>query len=400
MARAKNETSLTRTEVRATGAIAAIYMARLMGLFMIYPVFANFAGGLSGATPRSIGLALGVYGLTQGLLQIPYGLMSDRVGRRTMVVVGLAIFGVGSLIAALSTSIWGVFLGRALQGSGAIGSVLLASVADVTRPETRTRAMAIVGVSIGFSFMVAVVLGPAVAVVAGLTGIFGLTAVFALAGMAIAAFAIPRRERHEEGVGIARAKISHLLADRRLLELDLAIFVQHATMTAMFLAVPGIVSQTLDLTHGREWMLYLPVLLLASGGMVPFVIRAEKHGRMNAVRLQSIVLLGLAELILLLLGGSAVAVVAALVIYFTAFTVLEAILPSALTKAAPPTSKGTASGLYSSAQFLGIFAGGTLGGFAMGHGGAEAVLAMVVGLTVFWGLMHLLMASDPDAHAA
>ena len=396
MPRSTNETSLTRAEVRSTAAIATIYMARLLGLFMIYPVFAHFAGELQGATPRSIGLALGVYGLTQGLLQIPYGLLSDRVGRRTMVVIGLAVFCIGSLIAAFSSSIWGVFAGRALQGAGAIGSVLLASVADVTRPETRTRAMAIVGVSIGFSFMIAVVLGPAVAMVAGMSGIFGLTAILALGGMAIAAVVIPKRETHVAGVGIARTKISELLTDRRLLELDVAIFIQHATMTAMFLAVPAIVSKSMSLAGGREWMLYLPVLVLAAGLMVPFVISAEKHGRMTAVRFQSIALIGLSELVLLLLGGSAIAVVAALIAYFTAFTVLEAILPSALTKAAPPSAKGTASGLYSSSQFLGIFAGGTLGGFAMGHGGTTAVLAMVLALTVFWGLIQLLMMSESE----
>jgi len=399
MSRSKNQTSLTRAEVRATASIAAIYMARLLGLFMIYPVFAHFAGDLSGATPRSVGLALGVYGLTQGLLQIPYGLLSDRLGRRTMVVGGLAIFCIGSLIAAFSTSIWGVFAGRALQGAGAIGSVLLASVADVTRPETRTRAMAIVGVSIGFAFMIAVVVGPAVAMVAGLAGIFGLTAALALAGMALAAFVIPRRETHEAGIGIAPTKLSALITDRRLLELDFAIFTQHATMTAMFLAVPGIVAKSLALKGGHEWMLYLPVLVVAAGAMVPFVIAAEKHGRMNAVRLLSIGLMGLSELLLMVLGGSAIAVVAALMVYFTAFTVLEAILPSALTKAAPPSSKGTASGLYSSSQFLGIFAGGTLGGFAMGHGGAAAVMAMVLALTVFWALMHVMMTSTTEEQA-
>ncbi len=397
MSRQANDTALTRTEFRSTTAIAAIYTTRLLGLFMIYPVFAHFAQELAGATPRTIGFALGAYGLTQGLLQIPFGRLSDRLGRRTMVVSGLALFCVGSLVAALSASIWGVVLGRALQGAGAIGSVLLASVADVTRPETRTRAMAIVGVSIGFAFLVAVVLGPAIALFAGLSGIFWLTAVLALVGIAISTAVIPTRETHEAGVGIARTGFRQLLADRTLLQLDYAIFTLHATMTALFLAIPAIVLKTLSLGGGAVWMLYLPVLVAAAALMVPFVIAAEKHGHMDAVRLLSIGLIGLSELALLLFGGSSIAVVAALVVFFTAFTVLEALLPSLLTKAAPPSAKGTASGLYSSAQFIGIFFGGTVGGLAIAAGGPTALLILVLAMTLLWGGTQLLPRSGTGA---
>ncbi len=390
MSRQKNETSLTKGEFRSTAAIAAIYMSRLLGLFMIYPVFAHFAGGLAGATPTTVGLALGAYGLTQGVLQIPFGLLSDRLGRRTVVVFGLVVFCIGSIVAALSGSIWGILFGRALQGAGAIGSVLLASVADVTRPETRTRAMAIVGVSIGFSFMVAVVLGPLVAFFAGLAGIFWLTSVLALVGIAIASSVLPTRETHEAGVGIAPTSFRQILSDRRLLELDFAIFTLHATMTALFLAVPSIVAQTLGLGGGSAWVLYLPVLVAAALLMVPFVIIAEKHGRIRQVMLLSIALIGASEVIMLALGGSAIGVVAALVIFFTAFTVLEALLPSLLTKAAPASAKGTASGLYSSAQFIGIFVGGTIGGLAMGQGGTPVLLAFVLALTAIWGATQLV----------
>ncbi|WP_164871650.1 MFS transporter [Solirhodobacter olei] len=385
MSRKKNKTNLTKSEFRSTAAIAAIYMSRLLGLFMIYPVFAHFAEGMPGATPTTVGLALGAYGLTQGVLQIPFGLLSDKLGRRTMVALGLIVFCIGSIVAALSGSIWGILLGRALQGAGAIGSVLLASVADVTRTEVRTSAMAIVGVSIGFSFMVAVVLGPLVASFAGLAGIFWLTAALAVIGIAIAMSVLPTREIHEAGVGIAPTGFRQLLTNRGLLQLDFAIFILHATMTALFLAVPGIVSATMGLHGGSAWVLYLPVLIAAAGLMVPFVIAAEKHGRMNQVRLLAIALIGLSELLMLVLGGSAIAVVAALVIFFTAFTVLEAILPSLLTKTAPATAKGTASGIYSSSQFIGIFFGGTVGGLAMEHGGQAALLAFVLAMAVIWG---------------
>ncbi|MDA3889082.1 MAG: MFS transporter [Allgaiera sp.] len=390
MSRKESDANLTQSEFRSTVSIAAIYMSRLMGLFMIYPVFAHYAGNLTGATALTIGFALGVYGLTQGLLQIPFGLLSDRLGRRTMVVLGLVLFFLGSIVAALSHTIWMLIAGRALQGAGAIGSVLLASVADVTRDKTRSRAMAIVGVSIGFSFMIAVILGPLVAMFAGLSGIFWLTALFAIVGIVIASVVIPTRERHADGIGIARASLRELMTDPRLLELDFAIFVLHATMTALFLAVPLIVSQTMGLHGGTSWILYLPVLVLAAGLMVPFVIIAEKHGRMNQIRLLAVLMIGLSEFILLVLGGSAVAVAVALVIYFTAFTVLEALLPSALTKTAPASAKGTASGIYSSSQFIGIFFGGTIGGLAMQYGGAPAVFAFVLALTALWVLSQMI----------
>ncbi|MDE3239115.1 MAG: MFS transporter [Paracoccaceae bacterium] len=384
MARHTNATSLTKGELRATVSIAAIYMTRLLGLFMIYPIFAHFAKGLPGATPRTVGLALGAYGLTQGILQIPFGLLSDRLGRRTMVVIGLALFCVGSVVAAMSSTIWGILLGRALQGAGAIGSVLLASVADVTRTETRTRAMAIVGVSIGFSFMVAVVVGPVIAVFAGMSGIFWLTAVLALVGLAMSAVVIPTRETHDVGVGIAGTRIRELITNPRLLELDFGIFTMHASLTALFLDVPAIIARSLGLAGGHEWMLYLPVLVASSVLMVPFIIMAEKHGKMDSIRLLSIAALGVSELAMVVLGGSAIAVVVSLTVFFTAFTVLEALLPSALTKVAPPSAKGTASGLFSSAQFIGIFFGGTIGGLALQMGGSTALLVFVLALTVLW----------------
>lgn len=391
MSRTTNETSLSRSEFRATAAIAAIYMTRLMGLFMIYPVFSHFAEDMPGASETTIGFALGAYGLTQGLLQIPFGLLSDRVGRRTMVVAGLGVFAFGSVVAALSPSIWGIVIGRALQGAGAIGSVLLASVADVTRPETRTRAMAIVGVSIGFSFMVAVVLGPLVAVFAGLPGIFWLTAILALTGLGIASKVIPTRETHEAGIGVAGTSMRQLVTDPRLLELDFSIFTLHATMTALFLAVPKIVSQTFGLAGGSDWMLYLPVLVTAAVLMVPFVIVAEKQGRVRQVRIVAVALIALSELLILLFGNHVAGLALGLVVFFTAFTVMEALLPSALTKAAPASAKGTASGLYSSAQFIGIFFGGTIGGLAMQDGGTSAVIGFVLALTVLWAGAQLVL---------
>ncbi|HHS94275.1 MAG TPA: MFS transporter, partial [Rhodobacterales bacterium] len=265
--------------------------------------------------------------------------------------------------------------------------VLLASVADVTRAETRTRAMAIVGVSIGFAFMIGLVLGPLVAVVAGMAGIFWFSAALALGGIGLAWVTIPTSETHEAGVGIAPAGLGQLLTNPRLLELDLAIFILHATMTALFLAVPSVLRETLQLDGGSVWMLYLPVLLAAAVLMVPLVIAAEKHGRMNQVRLFAVTLIGVSEALLLMYGTSPIGVVVALVVFFTAFTVLEALLPSLLTRAAPPASKGSASGLYSSAQFIGIFVGGAVGGIAMHNGGARAVFAFVLVLTMLWDVV-------------
>ena len=373
-------------ELRATGALAAVFAMRLLGLFMIYPVFAGYARHLHGATPMLIGLALGAYGLTQGLLQIPFGLLSDRIGRKPMISIGLVFFGIGSVVAALSTSIAGVLLGRVLQGTGAVGSVILALVADLTREEVRTRAMAIVGITIGLSFVAAIVIGPLLASVVGVPGIFWLTAVLALVGIAITLGLVPtpaRIVRHRDAEAVP-ALFARVLRNGELLRLDFAIFALHAILTASFLAVPALLAASLHLTGKTEWIVYLPVLVVSVALMVPAIIVAEKGGRMKEMFIAAIALLTVSLLALALGGRIGAVVVVALVGFFTAFNVMEAMLPSLVTKIAPAGAKGTATGIYSSAQFMGIFVGGAGGGLAFTLAGTTGVLGLAVIVALLW----------------
>lgn len=385
---------MERQEFRAAGSLAAVFSLRLLGLFMIYPVFAAYARGLSGSSPYLIGEALGIYGLTQGLLQIPFGLLSDRLGRKLMIVVGLLLFGAGSAVAAMSTSIGGVILGRALQGAGAIGSVILALVADLTTEENRTKAMAMVGITIGLSFMIAIVAGPIVATFIGVAGIFWLMGVLALVGIAVTEFVVPspRRARVHRDAEAVPALIGSVLKNRELLRLDWGIFVLHAMLTAGFLVVPGLLKATLDVTSQDQWIVYLPVLFVSVIVMMPAIILAERHRRMKSVFVASVAALAISQGILYVGAGNLYVLLGALIVFFSAFNVMEASLPSLITKAAPPHAKGTATGIYSSAQFLGIFVGGVVGGWAHQHGGVTGVFAFTTALALLWLLAAVGMA--------
>ncbi|HTW68995.1 MAG TPA: MFS transporter [Acetobacteraceae bacterium] len=377
---------MTRLELRFTAALAAVFAARLLGLFMIYPVFAGYASHLRGATPAMIGIALGAYGLTQGLLQIPYGLVSDRTGRRPVIAVGLLLFAAGSIVAALAHSIGGLTIGRTLQGTGAVGSVVLATVADLTREEVRTRAMAIVGMTIGMSFAVAIVLGPVFAGLFGVPGIFWLTALLAVLGIAIIYGVVPGQaqvRRHLDTETIPRL-LGGVISDGQLLRLDISIFVLHVMLTASFLAVPLVLLHALNIPESRDWIVYLPVLAVSIVLMVPAILVAEKGGRMKEVFLATILLLAASQLVLLLWSSDPIVVALALVGFFTGFNIMEASLPSLITKIAPANAKGTATGVYSSAQFLGIFVGGVGGGLASAMGGTTDVFALTLIAALIW----------------
>jgi MFS family permease len=385
---------MERQEFRAAGSLAAVFSVRLLGLFMIYPVFAAYARDLSGATPYLIGEALGIYGLSQGLLQIPFGLLSDRLGRKVMIVFGLLLFAIGSAVAAMSTSIGGVIIGRVLQGAGAVGSVILALVADLTTEENRTKAMAMVGITIGASFMVALVAGPIIANFIGVAGIFWLMVGLALVGIAITEFVVPNPRRvtvHRDAEAVP-ALIGSVLRNKELLRLDFGIFALHAMLTSSFLVVPGLLRGTLDVSVHDQWVVYLPVLLVSVAVMVPAIIVAEKHRRMKGVCVGAVVALAVSQVMLYVDAQNLFVLLAALIVFFSAFNVMEASLPSLITKAAPPDAKGTAMGLYSSSQFLGIFVGGVVGGWAHQHGGSAAVFALTAAIALLWLLAAATMA--------
>ncbi len=382
---------MTGAERRAALSLAGIFSLRMLGLFMIYPVFAPWARGLPDATATTIGLALGAYGLAQALLQIPFGFLSDRVGRKPVIAVGLVLFVAGSVMAALSTSIYGIVLGRIIQGTGAIGSTVLALAADLTLEEHRTRAMAIIGMTIGGAFGLAVVLGPVLNGWIGVRGIFWLTAVLAGFGIVVLYTLVPHaaaRRLHRDAEPVP-ALFRRVLADRELQRLDLGIFSQHAILTASFLVIPFVLTHAGVALH-HQWWVYLPVLVLSIALLVPLVIVAER-GHMKPVFLGSIALLAIGQL--LLLQGQAHVRVAflALLAFFAAFNVLESTLPSLVSRFAPADAKGTAMGVYSSSQFFGIFVGGALGGWIQGHWGLDGVVVFCVALAALWGSVALFM---------
>ena len=373
-------------EFRAAAALAAVFSVRLLGLFMIYPVFAAYAGTLAGANPYLIGEALGIYGLSQGLLQIPFGLLSDRVGRKVMIVLGLVLFGAGSAVAAISATIGGVIIGRALQGAGAVGSVILALVADLTGEDSRTTAMAMVGITIGASFLVALLAGPVVANFIGVAGIFWLMVALALVGIAITQFVVPSPPRlrvHRDAEAVP-ALLGAVLRNRELLRLDIGIFALHAMLTASFLVVPDLLRGIVGVAVHDQWIVYLPVLLVSIAAMVPAIIVAEKYRRMKGVFIGAVITLVASQIMLFYGSGDVFVLLAALIVFFSAFNVMEASLPSLISKVAPPDVKGTAMGVYSSLQFLGIFVGGIIGGMAHQHGGSPGVFVLTTVLAVIW----------------
>lgn len=384
---------MNATESRAVFSLAGIFSLRMLGLFMIYPVFAVYAKELTGATPTTIGLALGAYGLAQACLQIPFGMLSDRVGRKRMITIGLLIFAAGSVVAAMSGSIYGVIIGRIIQGAGAVGSILLALNADLTRAEHRTKAMATIGISIGLSFALAVVLGPILNGFVGVSGIFWLTALLALVGIAVLYGVVPepRQIRSHRDTQAVPALFKRVLGDGQLLRLDFGIFALHTILTASFLALPGVLRDLGGLDIRHQWMLYLPVLTGSVIIMIPLIILAEAKHKMKPVFLGSILALGLSQVALWAWHYEMAQLAVLLTIFFGAFNLMEASLPSLISKAAPADAKGTAMGVYSSSQFFGIFVGGTMGGWVFGMGGASAVFLFAAVVALIWFLVALTM---------
>lgn len=388
---------MTKQERKTTFFIASIYSFRMLGLFMILPIFSLYADHYQYASATLSGIALGIYGLTQGLLQIPFGMSSDRIGRKPVIIFGLILFIIGSIVAALSHSIYGVIIGRAIQGAGAIGSTLTALIADSTNEEHRLKAMSIVGMTIGFSFMLAIVLGPILNSIIGLTGIFWFTACLASCGIIILLTLVPTPKHHfiHRDSEAVLSQFRKILTTPELLRLDFGIFSSHAILTALFVIIPIILAHQIGLQPNQQWMMYLPVLILSFVLMMPFVILAEAKRLMKPLFIGAIILLALTQLLLAILPLNNFIIAAILVLFFTAFTFLEACLPSLIAKIAPAGSKGTAMGIYSSSQFLGILAGGTLGGILFHHFGMKALFLFNCVLGIAWTLLAITMKKPP-----
>lgn len=377
--------------------LALIMGFRMLGLFMILPVFSIYAEKIPGATVLLVGVALGVYGLTQAMLQIPFGMWSDRIGRKPVIMFGLALFFAGSVVAALAHNIEWIIIGRALQGAGAIGSTTLALVSDLTRDENRSKAMAMIGMTIGFAFSVALVLGPVINAWFHLSGIFWCTAGFAIVGMILLGVSVPKPPRIVANgqVGTDSSRLSSVFKNPQLLRLNFGIFSLHATLTALFLTVPMLLLHRLDLSSSQQVLLYLTVLASAFIVVVPLIIVSEKKRRLKSMFTGAIALLIITQFILLAPHHDTLGVAITLFLFFTAFTLLEASLPSLVSKIAPLKGKGTAMGVYSSCQFFGIFIGGVCGGWLFSHYGMMGALLLGVSLCFIWLILAATMAQPP-----
>ena len=378
---------MTALELRASFSLASIFALRMLGLFLILPVFAMEASKLPGGDdPALIGLTMGIYGLTQAMLQFLYGLASDRVGRKRVIVFGLVLFAAGSLLAAMAPTLVWLAVGRALQGAGAVSAAVTALLTDQTRDEVRTKSMALVGASIGLMFALSLVAAPLLVAYTGLSGLFLLTGGLALLGIAVVIWWVPPEPQQHKNQ--PRGRLLEVLALPALLRLNFGVFILHAVQLAMWMAVPAMLVQA-GLSRDHHWWVYLPAVLGSFVVMGGTLFQLEKRGYLRAVFLISIGLTATVQLGLLLSVGSAgiASMVGLLFVFFYGFNVLEASQPSMVSRMAPAQARGAAMGVYNTLQSLGFFAGGVMGGWLMKHGGAQLLFAVCAALMFLWLLV-------------
>ncbi|WP_321907718.1 MULTISPECIES: MFS transporter [unclassified Paraburkholderia] len=383
---------MSAPELRATVSLAAIFALRMLGLFMIMPVFSVYAKTVPGGDNLLlVGIALGAYGVTQSLLYIFYGWVSDMVGRKPVIAAGLVIFAIGSFVAAGAHDMVWIIVGRVIQGMGAVSSAVLAFIADLTAEEHRTKAMAMVGGSIGMSFAVAIVGAPIVFHWVGMSGLFALVGVFSILAVGVVIWVVPDAPSKPVHV---RAPFAEVLHNVELLRLNFGVLVLHATQTALFLVVPRLLVDA-GLPVASHWKIYLPVMGLAFVLMVPAIIVAEKRGKMKAVLVSAIGLILIGQLLLGSLAHTLVIVSAVLFVYFLGFNILEASQPSLVSKLAPGNRKGAATGVYNTTQSIGLALGGVAGGWLLKHDGASAVFYACSGLVLCWLIIAANMKAPP-----
>lgn len=377
---------MTALERRSTVSLASIFALRMLGLFLILPVFAleakHYAGG---DDPAMVGLTIGIYGLTQAFLQLPLGILSDRIGRKVVIIGGLLVFAMGGIVAAMAETLTQLMIGRALQGSGAVAAAVTALLSDLTRDAVRTKAMAMVGITIGLMFSLALAVSPLLAVWVGLRGIFALTVIFALIGVAVVAWVVPAQPPKRSAE--ARGSVLDVLRNPDLLRLNLGVFTLHTVQMAMWVSVPTmLVAAGLD--KAVQWQLYLPVVVLAflSTGAL---FALERRGRLHTALLCAIGLIFVAQLSFALLRGFGVTpgigvMAGVLLVFFMGFNMLEASQPSLVSRLAAPQVRGAALGAYNTSQSLGLFAGGALGGALVKWGGDSSMFATSAILVALW----------------
>ncbi|BCF95786.1 MFS transporter [Paraburkholderia sp. PGU19] len=384
-------TRMSAPELRATVSLAAIFALRMLGLFMIMPVFSIYAKTIPGGdNVLLVGIALGAYGVTQSLLYIFYGWVSDMIGRKPVIAMGLLIFALGSFVAAFAHDMTWIIVGRVIQGMGAVSSAVIAFIADLTAEEHRTKAMAMVGGSIGVSFAVAIVGAPIVFHYLGMSGLFTLVGIFSILAIGVVLWIVPDAPKPVH----VPAPFHEVLHNKELLRLNFGVLVLHATQTALFLVVPRILEAG-GLPVASHWKIYLPVMGLAFVMMVPAIIAAEKRGKMKAVLLGAIGLILIGQLLLGIAPHTILTVAAILFVYFLGFNILEASQPSLVSKLAPGTRKGAAAGVYNTTQSIGLAMGGVIGGWLLKVDGQSAVFFACSGLVACWLIIAASMKQPP-----
>jgi multidrug resistance protein len=389
---------ITSTEKKAMIGLSSIMSLRMLGLFMVLPVFSLYANQLQGATPTLIGLSLGIYGLTQAFFQIPFGTLSDRFGRKPLILIGLLFFAIGSIIAAMTHSIYVMIIGRALQGMGAIGSTTLAMLADLTREEQRTKSMAIAGMSIGLAFSLAILLGPILIAWMPVNFLFFLAVLLSILAIFILYFYVPTPTRlvvHNKNQ-TNLTSFCQLIAHPEIAKLNFGIFILHLVFTASFVIIPMSLAQHTSFTTTYQWLVYAPTLLAAFIATLIMIGVAEKYHQLKLFFIINIIFLMLGEYFLWLHIANPLLIFLGLFLFFTGFSTLEAFLPSLISRTAPMAKKGSALGLYSSAQFLGIFMGGILGGWLYGNYHFPGVYIFCFSLSLFWLILTFFM--QPPAY--
>jgi len=384
---------MTPTERRSVGTLAAIYASRMLGMFLMLPVLALYAHTLPDYSPELLGLAMGAYGLTQAVLQIPFGRWSDRFGRKPLITIGLLLYAAGSVVGMFAHTTWMLALARGVQGAGAVSASITALLADLTRAEVRTRAMAVIGISIGLSFVVALIVAPALDAAIGVPGIFGIMLAMAILGLVLLHLAVPAEP--EPTGGAESRKLSGMLeivSRRQLRPLFFGMFALHAIMTATFISVPQVLETNLGIPSEAHWKVYLGVFLASIAGTVPLVLKTERSGGAGALFVLAVALTGVSQAVLGFDHAHLWVVLAALVLFFAVFNYLEARLPALLTHSAAASERGAALGVFATSQFLGAFFGGVTGGILLGRFGISGVFWGCAVMACVWALLAVLPA--------
>lgn len=394
----QNSDQMTSFEKRASMGLASIFGLRMLGMFLILPVFAIYAHSLPGGDNHIlIGLALGIYGLTQAILQLPFGMASDKFGRKPVIYFGLALFAIGSFVAFSAHDIYWIIAGRSIQGAGAISAAITALLADLTREEHRTKAMAMVGTTIGMTFAVSMAVSPLIYQAIGVPGMFALTGVLSIVAIVVVAKMIPdpKKRLFHSDAEVSAGKLSGVLKNPQLLRLNFGIFSLHAAQMAMFVIIPAALVASGHMPESQHWKIYLPVMVFAFVLMVPLIIYGEKKGKLKNVFVAAVVLLLISQLLFSVLTTSFWGMVLTLLLFFTAFNILEASLPSLVSKIAPVSAKGTAMGVYNTSQSLGLFTGGAMGGVLASYGGHASVFIFGAAMSAIWLLLAATMKAPP-----